>query len=385
MSAATIISDAYGEGACLYETVLCVSRDATPSQLRRAYYNRCLKYHPDKLPPDLPEREVEDAKSKFRAVSVAYSILSNDDGRREYDATGELRDYDDDDDDDSSSNRKDGVDSWREYFESIFPRFTASDIDAFEVGYKRSDEEERDVLREYVRFRGDARRILECVMLSSEADVARWVEDYIRPAIGRGEVEDYTTTIDRTMGGGADDRSRKGAARRKGGKRKGGTDDGVGGRRATRGGGRGGTNGAIEGMDDDDDDDDGSDTPVAKVVVGGGGKKKEDDRISSKRIDKSSSSSSKKKTKKASSADDDDDLVALIRGNASARGKREGFDALMAGLEERYGGGRGGRGGGKGGDKKKGRGVAASAIDDVMDDDEFAKVQAKIMKNRGMR
>ena len=97
MSASTIISEAYGESACLYETVLGVSRDATPSQLRKAYYKRCLSYHPDKLTSDLPDDEIENAKSKFRAISVAYSILSDEGKRKEYDESGDMYDEDDDD------------------------------------------------------------------------------------------------------------------------------------------------------------------------------------------------------------------------------------------------------------------------------------------------
>eukprot|EP00579_Thalassiosira_antarctica_P011234 CAMPEP_0201923644 /NCGR_PEP_ID=MMETSP0903-20130614/11321_1 /ASSEMBLY_ACC=CAM_ASM_000552 /TAXON_ID=420261 /ORGANISM="Thalassiosira antarctica, Strain CCMP982" /LENGTH=69 /DNA_ID=CAMNT_0048460985 /DNA_START=51 /DNA_END=256 /DNA_ORIENTATION=- len=69
MSAATILSEAYGEDACLYETVLGVSKDASPSQLRKAYYKKCLRYHPDKQSSDFSNDEKELAKKKFQAIS----------------------------------------------------------------------------------------------------------------------------------------------------------------------------------------------------------------------------------------------------------------------------------------------------------------------------
>ena len=389
MSAATVISEAYGKGACLYETVLGVSSDATPSQLRKAYYKRCLSYHPDKLASDLPDEEIEGAKSKFRAISVAYSILSDESKRKEYDESGDF--YDEDDD---MATSKGGVDSWKEYFDALFPKVTGADIDAFEVKYKCSDEEERDVLKYYARFKGDLNKMLECVMLSSDVDKARWVEDYIRPAIERGEADDHAARIEKTLGGKVVVAAKTTTTTRArgGGEEK---------RNVSRGGGRGGKKAVVEKTTDEDEgSDDESDTPMAQVV--GGAK----DRASSVSADASSSKkgklpSSKKtsgetattdasKKKKASSSSSssacvagDDDLFARIRGNALAR-RREGFDSLMAGLEERYGGG-------VAGDEKKKTGRAGSKKKrqqddgDIMDDDEFAKIQAKIMKNKGNR
>jgi DnaJ-class molecular chaperone len=107
MSAATILSEAYGESACLYTTVLEVPRDATPSQLRKAYYKKCLIYHPDKLSSTLTNDEKELYKKKFAAISLAYTILSDEDKRKEYDDSGDLWD----DDDDMGAN-KSGMDMW---------------------------------------------------------------------------------------------------------------------------------------------------------------------------------------------------------------------------------------------------------------------------------
>lgn len=101
------MSEAYGEGACLYEAVLGVSKDASPSQLRKAYYKKCLSYHPDKLSTELSNDERELAKKKFQAISLAYAILSDEEKRKEYDESGEF--YDDDEDLAAS---KEGVNQW---------------------------------------------------------------------------------------------------------------------------------------------------------------------------------------------------------------------------------------------------------------------------------
>ena len=107
MSAETIVSEAYGEGACLYEAVLGVPKDAAPSQLRKAYYKKCLQYHPDKLSNDLSNDKRELAKKKFQAISLAYTILSDEEKRKEYDESGDL--YEDDDD---LASGKSGMKQW---------------------------------------------------------------------------------------------------------------------------------------------------------------------------------------------------------------------------------------------------------------------------------
>jgi DnaJ-related protein SCJ1 len=62
---------------------LGVPRDASLKQIKKAYRELSLKYHPDKNPGD------EAAAQKFVEIGNAYEVLSDDDKRRKYDQFGE--------------------------------------------------------------------------------------------------------------------------------------------------------------------------------------------------------------------------------------------------------------------------------------------------------
>lgn len=64
----------------LYD-ILGVSKNATPDELKKAYYGLAQKYHPDKNPA--PE-----AKEKFAEANNAYETLSDEKKRGAYDTMG---------------------------------------------------------------------------------------------------------------------------------------------------------------------------------------------------------------------------------------------------------------------------------------------------------
>jgi molecular chaperone DnaJ len=68
-------------GEDLYE-ILGVSKDASSSEIQRAYRKLAFKYHPDKNPDD------KTAADKFKRVSEAYEILSDAEKRKAYDRRG---------------------------------------------------------------------------------------------------------------------------------------------------------------------------------------------------------------------------------------------------------------------------------------------------------
>jgi len=64
-----------------YYEVLGVSRDATKSEIKKAYRRLALKYHPDKS-------KEQGTEEKFKEISEAYAVLSDDEKRKQYDMYG---------------------------------------------------------------------------------------------------------------------------------------------------------------------------------------------------------------------------------------------------------------------------------------------------------
>lgn len=65
-----------------YYEVLGVSKNASLSEVKKAYYKLAKQYHPDVNKND------PNAAKKFQAVSEAYEILGDDTKRKQYDQWG---------------------------------------------------------------------------------------------------------------------------------------------------------------------------------------------------------------------------------------------------------------------------------------------------------
>ncbi|CAG8531009.1 7026_t:CDS:2 [Cetraspora pellucida] len=66
-----------------YYQILEINKGATPDQIKTAYRQLALKWHPDK---NLNNRA--EAERKFKEIAAAYEVLSNPTARAEYDKTG---------------------------------------------------------------------------------------------------------------------------------------------------------------------------------------------------------------------------------------------------------------------------------------------------------
>jgi len=64
-----------------YYGILGINRDASKSDIKKAYRKLALKYHPDKNPD-------KSSEEKFKEISEAYAVLYDDEKRRLYDQYG---------------------------------------------------------------------------------------------------------------------------------------------------------------------------------------------------------------------------------------------------------------------------------------------------------
>ena len=68
-----------------YYSILGVSKDATADDLKRAYRKLAKQYHPD---AQHTEQDKKNAEAKFKEINEAYSVLSDENKRAQYDRFG---------------------------------------------------------------------------------------------------------------------------------------------------------------------------------------------------------------------------------------------------------------------------------------------------------
>ncbi|KAB2868025.1 MAG: DnaJ domain-containing protein, partial [Bacteroidales bacterium] len=62
--------------------ILGVSKSASKEEIKKAYRQKAIQYHPDKNPGD------KEAEDKFKEAAEAYEVLSDDNKRARYDQFG---------------------------------------------------------------------------------------------------------------------------------------------------------------------------------------------------------------------------------------------------------------------------------------------------------
>ena len=141
-------------------SLLGVQKNATNTEIRKAYRRLVFLCHPDKNKTD------PNASTKFANISRAYKILYNPESRKIYDETGEY---------DEENQGEINITDTLTYFRKIY---SPKDIESFEKKYIGSKDEEEDLINFYNENGGDMKKILEWIPFSKNEDVERYIKIY---------------------------------------------------------------------------------------------------------------------------------------------------------------------------------------------------------------
>ena len=115
-----------------YYTILGIERNATKDDIKKAFRKLAHKHHPDKGNTD---------DAKFKEISEAYNILSDDKRRAEYDSYGRVF---------NGAGAPGAPGAGFEGFDSGGSGFNAQDFQNFDLG---------DIFTEFFNGGGGARRV----------------------------------------------------------------------------------------------------------------------------------------------------------------------------------------------------------------------------------
>jgi len=163
-----------------YYKTLGVDKNSTPEDIKKAYRQLALKYHPDRNKGD------KEAEEKFKEINEAYAVLSDPEKKRQYDMFG--------------------AEGFRQRYsqEDIFRGFDIGDIfkdsgfgtsDIFSVLFGGGGGRRRGV--RYTTFTGPFGQYAS----GGGADYADFARGGGRPSQGRDMVSDLTITLDEAAAG----------------------------------------------------------------------------------------------------------------------------------------------------------------------------------------
>eukprot|EP00938_MAST-03A_sp_MAST-3A-sp1_P001472 g1472.t1 len=161
----------FGDEKDFYE-ILGVSKKATQKEIKRAYRKMALKYHPDK-------NKDPNASKQFQALGIVHETLHTPERRKIYDETGQV-----------TCGDLESLGKWMDYWRKLFPKITTNDIDEFTLKYKFSEDERGDVIKAYVSYKGDMKKVVNSIMCSNEDDLERFAS-MIDSEIQNGKIETF--------------------------------------------------------------------------------------------------------------------------------------------------------------------------------------------------
>ncbi|TFL07399.1 DnaJ-domain-containing protein [Pterulicium gracile] len=145
-------------------SVLDLTTDASPDDIKKSYRRLALRYHPDKQTPSTDK--AAEATLKFQKISFAYTVISDAKRRKRYDETGRT---------DEGFEDMVGEEGWHAYFGAIFESVTRQKLDEMKAEYQGSEEETHDLKAAYTLTEGSISEIITHIPHSSHEDEARFV------------------------------------------------------------------------------------------------------------------------------------------------------------------------------------------------------------------
>ncbi|CAG8472371.1 14547_t:CDS:2 [Racocetra fulgida] len=136
-------------------SLLSLTSEASPVDIKKAYHRLALQYHPDKHTNSTPEQR-EEATRKFQSLGYAYAVLSDPKKRERYDKTGDVEGFEGFDD----------------------------------MGKEGSSEERSDLIDAYKKYKGDMDLIMQHIACGSIEDEPRFIE-ILQGAISSKEIPSY--------------------------------------------------------------------------------------------------------------------------------------------------------------------------------------------------
>ena len=70
-----------------YYEVLGIDKNASESEIKKAYRKMAMQFHPDKF-ANATDKEKEEAEHKFKEINDAYQVLSDSQKKSQYDRFG---------------------------------------------------------------------------------------------------------------------------------------------------------------------------------------------------------------------------------------------------------------------------------------------------------
>jgi len=162
--------------------VLIIQSTATEEDIKKAYRKLALIYHPDKHASSNEDTK-QSASRKFQQVGFAYAVLSDKKRRAMYDTTGGTEE---------GFDLAEGEDGWEAYFEALFESVTKDKLDQMKKEYQGSHEEIDDLKAAYEEKGGSLDDIMTHIPHSTHEDEARFVVA-ISDLIARGELSATVT------------------------------------------------------------------------------------------------------------------------------------------------------------------------------------------------